>query len=261
MEEKYNALCVRSVNYGESDKMLTLFTLEKGLVSCKLAGARKAKAKLRFAGEPFCFAEYVLTEKQDRRTVIEAEEIDEFYGIRTDLTRFYCANVVLEYIRVFLVENSSEYGIFSQAITALKGIEESDCLLFLDWFLISALKESGYGIEDFHCAVCNKKIENRAFIDFDSSQFFCEEHYTLASTEIRFSTYELLSILSSLNIDDMKSIFSPDAQNGENSRLSTYRRAFDNESAKRSALKMLDYYIEVKTGCALKTIGQLLDNV
>lgn len=261
MEEKYNALCVRSVNYGESDKMLTLFTLEKGLVSCKLAGARKAKAKLRFAGEPFCFAEYVLTEKQDRRTVIEAEEIDEFYGIRADLTRFYCASVILEYIRVFLVENSSEYGIFSQTIAALKGIEESDSFLFLDWFLVGALRESGYGIENYDCSVCGEKLENRAFIDFDSSEFFCEEHYPLSATEIRFSTYELLSALSRLTLEEMKAFFRSDSASENISRLSTYRRVFENDAAKRNALKMLDYYIEVKTGCALKTIGQLLDNV
>ena len=56
MDEKFNALCVRSVSYREADKIITLFTLEKGLVDCAVYGARRAGSKLNFAAEFFGFA-------------------------------------------------------------------------------------------------------------------------------------------------------------------------------------------------------------
>ena len=60
MEYKVDALVLRTADYGESDKMLTLFSLQQGKISAAAKGVRKAGAKLRFAAQPFCFAEYVL---------------------------------------------------------------------------------------------------------------------------------------------------------------------------------------------------------
>ena len=60
MEEKINALMIRSVDYADNDKILSLFSLEQGVISAKIRGVKKAGAKLKFAAEPFCFAEYIL---------------------------------------------------------------------------------------------------------------------------------------------------------------------------------------------------------
>ena len=63
MEIKVDALVLRTADFGENDKMLTLFSLQRGKLSAAAKGVRKAGAKLRFAAQPFCFAEYVLAEK------------------------------------------------------------------------------------------------------------------------------------------------------------------------------------------------------
>ena len=53
MEEKASGIVLSAVNYGESDKILNIFTLEQGVVSAKIKGVKKAGAKLRFSAEPF----------------------------------------------------------------------------------------------------------------------------------------------------------------------------------------------------------------
>ena len=45
MEEKLNAITLKAVDYGESDKILTLFSLEKGVISATVKGVKKDKAK------------------------------------------------------------------------------------------------------------------------------------------------------------------------------------------------------------------------
>ena len=60
MEKKVNGIVIRAVSYGESDKILTIYTLEEGLVSARIKGVKKAGAKLKACSEPFCFAEFVL---------------------------------------------------------------------------------------------------------------------------------------------------------------------------------------------------------
>ena len=61
MELIVNGLMLKSADYKENDKILTLLTAEKGKITAGIKGVRKAKAKLKFAAQPFCFAEYVLS--------------------------------------------------------------------------------------------------------------------------------------------------------------------------------------------------------
>ena len=49
MEEKVSGIVLGGISYGENDKILKLFTLEKGLISAKIKGVKKAGAKLKFA--------------------------------------------------------------------------------------------------------------------------------------------------------------------------------------------------------------------
>ena len=64
MDYKTDALVLRASDYGENDKIVTLFSLQYGKISAALKGVKKAGAKLKFAAQPFCFAEYVLAKKE-----------------------------------------------------------------------------------------------------------------------------------------------------------------------------------------------------
>ena len=57
MDFKSDALLIKSCDYGESDKIITLLTADRGKLTAGMKGVRKAGAKLRFAAQPFCFAE------------------------------------------------------------------------------------------------------------------------------------------------------------------------------------------------------------
>ena len=67
MEIKVNALMLRAADYNENDKILTLLTAENGKITAGAKGVKKAGARLKFAAQPFCFAEYILSKKGDLR--------------------------------------------------------------------------------------------------------------------------------------------------------------------------------------------------
>ena len=89
MEEKLSGIVLGGVSYGESDKILNIFTLEKGVVSAKIKGVKKSGAKLKFASEPFCFAEFIFSTSKDRRTVTGASLIESFYPLREDIVKYF----------------------------------------------------------------------------------------------------------------------------------------------------------------------------
>ena len=233
MEEKLRGIVLGGVNYGENDKILTIFTLEKGTISARIKGVKKAGAKLKFASEPFCFAEFIFLTSPTKRTVVNASLIDSFYPIREDISKFYCAGAMVEFVRRFAKEEIISPKTFLLLADSLKKIAYDDFKpkLTLICFLVKALKISGYALNVSGCAVCGKKIDSRPFFDYDTGSFFCEDCNSFGR-EIKISTLNaLLEVLEGKDVEE---------------ELST------------QVLKLLDFYIINKTEEKLNSLKELI---
>ena len=109
---------LRATDYLENDKILTLLTAERGKITAGIKGVKKAGAKLKFAAQPFCFAEYILAERGGRYTVTQASECESFYDLRTDVNKFYAACAVCETAQALTFEGDGG-GIFYGCVKAL----------------------------------------------------------------------------------------------------------------------------------------------
>ncbi len=176
-QKKLNALMLRAVDYGENDKILTLLSAEEGRITAGIKGVRKAGAKLRFASQPFCFAEYVLAERGERYTVVQASECESFYELRTDINKFYAACAVCETALALTYEGDGGENVFPECIRALTAMcrgDESDALIE---FLFDSLSRSGYGIRLDGCIKCGRKLSfgGRLNFDMDGGGFTCPD--------------------------------------------------------------------------------------
>ena len=234
MEEKTSGIVLGGTNYGENDKILSIFTLEQGVVSAKIKGVKKAGAKLKFASEPFCFAEYVFASKGGMRTVTGASLIDSFYTVREDIRRFCAAGAMLEFVRKFVKEGIISSEMFVLLLNSLKSISygKLDPGGILACFLLSALKLSGYGLGFGDCAECGSRFINRVFFDYARGAFICEKCFNGEGREINLSTF----------------LYLKKADGGEPP---------DGENALKP-LKLLDFYISVKAEENIKSLKELI---
>ena len=146
MEFTEDALVIRTVNYGESDRMVTLLSAGKGKFGAAMKGVRKAGAKLNFAAQPFCFAQYTIAERAGRKTVISASLHDGFYSLREDMTRYYTAICVLEACDALLLEEMPAGGMLVAAVGALEKLCAGEEYVLIR-FLLEALQFAGYPID------------------------------------------------------------------------------------------------------------------
>jgi DNA repair protein RecO (recombination protein O) len=174
MEIKVNALMLRAVDYRDNDKILTLLTAENGKISAGIKGVKKAGAKLKFAAQPFCFAEYILTQKGDKYTVIQASENESFYELRNDICKFYAASSVCEVAEALSYDGDDCYDLFRFSIDALtqmcsdEGSGESCCdEEILIKFLLKALVKSGYSLGLDNCHECGSPLISADKMRFD----------------------------------------------------------------------------------------------
>lgn len=167
MERIVNALMLKAVDYQENDKILTLLTAEHGKMTVGIKGVKKGGAKLKFAAQPFCFAEYVLSQKGDKYTVINATENESFYNLRTDINKFYAASAVIEVAYLMTNENEESSEMFIECVKALSKMSKDGESEPLIEFLLNALKISGYAINLDTCATCGKSLIDESILGFD----------------------------------------------------------------------------------------------
>ena len=67
MIEKIKALVLRAADFKENDKLLLLYCGEYGKITASIRGVKKPGAKLKFAAEPFCFGEFMLSDRKSTR--------------------------------------------------------------------------------------------------------------------------------------------------------------------------------------------------
>ena len=190
MEFKADALVLRAADWGEYDKIVTLFTAERGKLSAALKGVKRAGAKLRFAAQPFCFAEFVFAEKSGRNTVISASVHDGFYALREDIACYYADVCVAEACDKLLFEGMVSPALFLAAVRALGALSacaeggargeaqledgKSGSSFVLLQFLLTALKEAGYPVSAGNCPHCGEPLSGRMRFDMESGAFGCE---------------------------------------------------------------------------------------
>ena len=173
MEVKTDAIVLRSIDYKDNDKILTLFSPELGKITAGIKGVKKPKAKLAFSAQPFCFAEYILAERGGRYTVTGAYLHESFFALRTDILRFYAACAAAEICLGVLTENENYNGLFIGLIECLKALAltELDSAEALIAFALIALRESGYPIDLGYLEECDGEIGDRLWFDFSDGRF------------------------------------------------------------------------------------------
>jgi DNA repair protein RecO (recombination protein O) len=236
MEVKVNALMLRAIDYRDNDKILTLLTAEEGKISAGIKGVKKSGAKLKFAAQPFCVAEYILSKTGDRYTVIQASEIESFYDLRTDINKFYAASAVCEAALASTYEGEENDHIFYECVNALSAMCTGDECDTLIKFLLNLLSACGYGIGLDNCTECGSPLlsQEKMRFDMDAGSFTCWDCGN--GTGASGVTYNVL----------------------RKAEGKTFDQTFITADGKKRALRLLREYITYKTDGKLLSLSEYI---
>ena len=236
MEIEVNALMLRAADYNEYDKILTLLSPECGKLTVGIKGVRRPAAKLKFAAQPFCFAEYVLARRGDKYTVVNCSELESFYELRTDINKFYAASAVIEAVSAVTYEGDAAGEIFSECLKSLSAICEGEERQPLIKFLNYALSASGYAIALDGCGECGADLlkEDKLRFDMDAGVFTCFGCGTGPGASR--VTYNVLRM----------------------SEGKTFDGAAITSDGEKRALKLLKEYFTYKTDCRLNSLSEYI---
>lgn len=151
------ALVLRTVDYKETDKILTLLTQDQGKLTASARGCRKKGSAIAAGCQLLAWAEVVLYDYQGRWSVKEAAVERLFQGVRDDIERLvlgcYFAEVT-ELLAVEGEENPELLSLILNSLHALDKLPEKPLPLVKAAFEWKAMALAGYEPLIDGCAVC-----------------------------------------------------------------------------------------------------------
>ncbi len=163
-----DGIVTRYANYRESDRILSIFTIEHGRMEAKARGCRKPQSPLVNVCQPFVFGQFEIYTGKDKAIINACEVKETFYPIREDYERFSIGSAMLRLCHDAAPENEPNEALFSllyHAISFLAYGNSNPQDLFC-CFLLRYLNTIGYRPAITTCTQCGRDIRNDAIVRF-----------------------------------------------------------------------------------------------
>ena len=154
---------VKSLSYGESDLIVTFYSLEFGKIKGIAKGAKNSKKRFVNVFEPFSLSSIMFTRKNpDGLALIEACDIIDHYGaIRLDLGKTMTASYFIDLADSFSVEgkpNENLFALLTDFLAWLARENVSDAAI--RFFEMRLLKIAGFEPVLEACVRCKTPVAN-----------------------------------------------------------------------------------------------------
>lgn len=171
------ALVIKEMNVGESDRLVTLFTRDYGIIRAFAAGAKSIKSKKGAATSLLTYSSFTILKKKDTYKIYEAAPIRLFFGAGSEIEVLSLAQYFCELCYV-LVSSGVPDGEFLRLIL--------NSLHFLTKEkrfppLIKAITElraaalSGFMPDLVACSGCGKFEDDIMYFDISGGRLLCHD--------------------------------------------------------------------------------------
>ena len=106
MLSEVKGLVIRTVDYKETDRLVTIFTEQKGVVTAMARGARSLKSRKLSSTMQFCYGNFILYTQGDKCYIKEAELIESFFELRSSIEGLALATYICEVLSFVTIEES-----------------------------------------------------------------------------------------------------------------------------------------------------------
>ena len=196
MTYKTHGIIIKRRNFGEADRILSIFTEKYGKVTAIAKGVRKPLSKFGGHLELFYLTDFQLVEGRNLDIIVSAELVDDFPDIRKNRSKFYQVFLISELINNLTSESDSSQSIYILICQTLKNLN-NDKRFTLANFMAKILTEIGHEPEVSVCVKCREKlIENINYFSNNLGGLLCAncQKYDLASNAITPNAVKLLRL-------------------------------------------------------------------
>jgi DNA repair protein RecO (recombination protein O) len=156
---RVEAIVLHHTNWGEADRLLSIFTKSHGKLRVIAKSVRKMQSRKAGHLEPFSHSTLMLARAHDLWIVTDADTIDAFTPLREDLQLMTRASYAIELLDRFTFEEGQNWQLYQLVVDTLRHLcEAADCYVPLRYYEMRLLDLVGFRPMLFECAKCRKEI-------------------------------------------------------------------------------------------------------
>lgn len=168
-------IVLRRTDFGEADRLLTVFTPDRGKLKLIAKGARKPTSRKSGHVELFSYGQFLVAVGRTLDIVTQAETLEPFLPLREDLLRTTYAYYVAELADAFTAERDENRPLFHLLKDALGWLcVASDLPLMARYYELHLLGLAGFQPQLFICGGCKKPLEPEVnYLSAAEGSVFC----------------------------------------------------------------------------------------
>ena len=176
-----NAINLKSYNLNDADKIIVLFSKEKGLLRGVAKGLKKPKSKLGARMDSLVANNLMMIKGRSMDKICQAHALNTFKGIREDMDKLVYSSYLTEIVANFGVEDDpSSEEIYELLYKALNRIDtakdKKEVLIAIIKFQLKFALIEGFALEFDTCLCCREQILNEdMFISLQMGGVLCKE--------------------------------------------------------------------------------------
>jgi DNA repair protein RecO (recombination protein O) len=154
------AIVLRHRDFGEADRLLTVFTPHLGKLRLLAKGVRKPRSRKAGHLESFTRTQLLIARGRNLDIITQAESVESYVALRQDLWRMSHAYYVAELVDRFSEEQSENHPLYRLLSDVLNWIcDSTELALAMRFFELHMLTLVGYRPQLFDCPRCNAHLE------------------------------------------------------------------------------------------------------
>lgn len=250
MHEQFttNVINLKSYSISEADKIILMYSKEKGLIKGVAKGIKKTTSKLGGRMDMLVANKLMLNKGKNLDTICQAEALNTFLNLRRDMNKLFYAMYAGEIVANFGTENdpNSEeiYNLFYAFLERISKSEKKEhIMLSLLRFQLKIMDITGYSIELNNCVKCLKNhSDEEMYFSIENGGILCTDCASNITRKIKIPQ----KIIEFLNVLLKEDFFSE-----------TKYDNLANEKVCDTCINLLKKYIEYYSPKRFKTLEML----
>lgn len=187
MFTKVEGIVIRTNDYGETNKVVTLFTKEFGKMGVMARGAKKPKSRLAALSQPFVHGLFLVQQSSGLGTMQQGELLHSHRYIQNDLLKAAYASYIVELTDKLTEEREPNPSLFQLLSLTLQYINDGvDAEILTRIYEIKMLTIAGIAPELSCCTNCGE-VESQFVFSFREGGFLCRRCAYLDENAVKMS--------------------------------------------------------------------------
>ncbi len=208
MYTKGRCIIIKTIDFRDADKLVTIFSEQKGKIRAVAKGTKKPNSSLRACVQPFAHSFLSLSQRRELGIITQGKVLDFYGNIRDNLDLSLSTVYIMELLDKSLLENVPLPRLYYNTLQVLNILNTKEIdynPILIRYYEMSLLEELGYKPILNHCVIC-KNTDGLNYISISHGGTICSK----CSSQNRYNIYisgESIAILRLLTKANVNTLF------------------------------------------------------